>query len=152
MAGIFNPFAPPAPPKEKVPSYEEAMAVQEKARRKDAAERCNVTLDGRSHALRFDNILLSDLRELLGKLVKDVQESSPANRDGLRRAGLFLSASRDPDVSAVHLETPSGIIHVCDVPLDQGETKVYQRLAYALSTLPIKNILAAHKAVIITRG
>ena len=152
MPGIFNPFAPPAPPKEKIPTWEEAIEARDAQREKDAAERSDITLDGGSHAIKFSNIRLEDLKESLGKLVKAVQEASPTMRRELRRGGVFISNQAILDVEAHRLETPSGIIHVCDVPPGKGETKVYQRLAYALCGLPIKNILAAHKASIITRG
>lgn len=152
MPGIFNPFAPPAPPKERVPTWEEAMVAREKALEKDASERHDITLDGGSYAIKFEKIKLTEIKESLGKLVKAVQDASPQLAKELRRGGVFISNQAILDVEAYRLETPAGIIHVCDVPPGKGETKVYQRLAYALCGLPIKNILAAHKASIITRG
>lgn len=152
MSGIFNPFAPPKPVKEKVPNWEDAMLERERQAEKDATERCDVTLDGGSHALKFSSIRTEEIKESLGKLVKAVQDASPELRRELKRAGVFISNQAITDVEAHRLETPSGIVHICDVPPGKGETRVYQRLAYALAGLPIKHILAAHKAAIITRG
>jgi hypothetical protein len=152
MPGIFDPFAPPAPPKEKIPTWEEAMVARDKQLEKDAVERNDITLDGGSHALKFSRIRLDEIKESIGKLVKAVQDASPELSRELRRAGVFISNQAILDVDAHRLDTSSGIVHICDVPPGKGETKVYQRLAYALSGLPIKNILAAHKASIITRG
>jgi hypothetical protein len=147
--GIFNPFKKPGTPKQDFVSPTDAKNPLNTEYQEPP--KSTIRLDGDSYVLQLNDLELEEVNERLELILKTVAKQYARE---LQSAGVsFIVKPQKPDLTSgqLKLETPTGYVIV--YAGDQGkEVDCFRRLAYALYTLPIKELLAKHKARVYKRG
>jgi hypothetical protein len=148
--GIFNPFQKPGAPKKNFVGATDPKNPRDTEYQEDTPK-STIRLDGDSYVLQFNNVEVEELHKRLESLLRDVAKEHSA---ALTSAGVsFLAKPATPELSPgeLRLETPMGFI-VVYAGEDGKEVDCFRRLAYALYGLPIKDLLAKHRARVYKRG
>jgi len=150
-SGIFNPFKKPGPPKKDfVGATDPKNPLNTEY---EDSPKSTIRLDGDSYVLQLDNIDMEEVNTRLEAIIRDLW-SNPAYQERLVANGVrFAKKPELPELNPgeMRLETPRGYILV--YAGDNGkEVDCFRRLAYTLYLLPIKELLAKHKAKAYKRG
>jgi len=151
MSGIFNPFKKPGKPKQDYVSSTDPKNPRDTEYTE--MPKGSIRLDGDSYVLQINNVTLEELTLRLELLLQAV---SNIHSKELQTAGVFFySKPYKPTLQddQLLLETPNGYIVIyAQLEESRKEVDCYRRLAYALYSLPIQNILVKHNAKVYKRG
>jgi hypothetical protein len=148
--GIFNPFQKPGAPKKNFVGATDPKNPRD-TEYQEETPKSTIRLDGDSYVLQFNNVEVEELHKRLEALLQDVAK---VHRSALTAAGVsFIPKPAVPELTQgqLRLETPLGFIIVY-AGEDGKEVDCFRRLAYALYSLPIKDLLAKHHARVYKRG
>lgn len=147
-AGVFNPFAPP---EKKKKNFHSAMDNERPrdTEYEDSGPKSIIRLDGDSYVLQFEDIVFEDLLWRLYALLQAVHKQYAAQllENGIQ---VLDQPPKHMAPTDLHLETPGGSI-VVHAP-NGKEVDCFRRIAYTLYILPIRDLLAKHKAKVYKRG
>jgi hypothetical protein len=150
-SGIFNPYAAPKPPEEKKKNFQATTDMKNPYNSEYApgtVGRIDVSLDGDTYVVVFQNAKVETIAQRLGELMKDL---ATTHSEELRRYGIDFGSSAPPTASELTLPTPLGVLRV-DTGGEKNEVVVYRRLGYALYRMNIAPILKKHAIRVFVRG
>ena len=146
--GVFNPFYK-APPKKDRPSIYDTDPADTEA--EIGIIPIRTRLNGSKYAIEFIGIEYEDLNKELLLFMLSVNKKY---KDTLQRHGVKVSGPNEiPAVSAeeMTLKDELGYLTVY-VGEEKEENAVFNRLGYALTQLPIRDILDKHNVKIVVKG
>jgi hypothetical protein len=142
VPGIHNPFAKPELPKQQTSIGDDFLYSELRGQGPQA-----ITLDGDSCLLRFNGATLDDIKDRLFALLYDVKNKYDSS---LREHGVQVEEQLTPRKNTLSLKTKTGYISVYSK--EMTEASAFRRIGYALSLLPIQDILKKHNVKIVERN